>query len=75
MFKHEDPNVVCLPTRDVAPAHITEALMTAHSRGKDKLTTFVKTRLCIQTTAFHDKLKLLKTPTLKTMYHVQNKQS
>jgi len=73
VFSLDDPDVVCLATRDVAPATVTEALMTAHSRGESKLNMFVHDRLSTQTTGFHEKLKQLKSPTLKSMFHVQGK--
>jgi len=56
-----------------SPATVTEALMTAHSRGESKLNTFVHDRLSTQTIGFHEKLKQLKSPTLTSMYHVQGK--
>lgn len=73
VFRLDDPDIVCLATRDVAPATVTEALLTAHSRGESKLHTFVHDRLSTQTTGFHEKLKLMKNPTLKSMYEIQSK--
>ena len=72
VFKHDDINLVCLETRDVAPPNVTQALMSAPAQ-EAKIKTFAHDRLITQTTRFHDKLSLLKIPTLKSMHQVQSK--
>ena len=73
VFGHDNTDVVCLATRDIAPPNVTSALMTAHACGLAKVNIFVQNRLCTETTRFHDRLQQSKSPTLKTMYQVQSK--
>ena len=37
VFKHDDINVVCLGTRDVAPPNVTQALISAPAQGEAKI--------------------------------------
>lgn len=73
IFQHQNDHVVNLATRDIASQQITEALLTAHEQGREKMDDFVDQRLIKKVVGFHDKLRQSKSPTLKTMYLVQNK--
>lgn len=73
IFQHQNPSVVSLATRDVASPQITESLLTAHAQGQDKFKEFVGSRLITKNVGFHDKLRQSKSPTLKSMYQIQNK--
>ena len=73
IFQHENQNIVCLATRDIAPPNITKSLLSAHTQGQLKLSEFIQSRIIRKDVKFHDRLQKSKSPTLKTMYQVQMK--
>ena len=57
VFITNTQDLTCLATRDIATENIKTALLTAQTHGEDKITEFVRTRLCTREVGFHTKLK------------------
>ncbi len=70
VFSCDHQAIVCLSTNDVAPADVTQSLLTADDRGRGRLSAFVKDRLSLKNIAFHDKLTNVKYLTLQNMYQL-----
>ncbi|MEW8545283.1 MAG: hypothetical protein AB2693_17305, partial [Candidatus Thiodiazotropha sp.] len=68
LFKIDQPELVSIASRDVAPEELRNALLSAESHGKEKLNAFIEKRLISQEVNFHQAISKSNSLTLKSMY-------
>ena len=72
VFSTDGPELVCIPTKDVAPDDIKNELLGAWRRGQMLIEDFVNLRLSVQPkVGFYDTIKKQKAKTFSALYNTQ----